>query len=73
MKTTFSIIKADVGGWPKHATNHPDLQNICNGFNFKTRDIQKHKNVLLKKPENVYDLSTPIGAKSHFVIKTFDT
>ena len=27
MKTTFSIIKADVGGWPGHALVHPDLKN----------------------------------------------
>lgn len=30
MKTTFSIIKADVGGWPGHALVHPDLENIAN-------------------------------------------
>jgi fructose 1,6-bisphosphate aldolase/phosphatase len=28
MKTTFSIIKADVGGWPGHALVHPDLEVI---------------------------------------------
>jgi fructose 1,6-bisphosphate aldolase/phosphatase len=28
MKTTFSIIKADVGGWPGHASVHPDLEEI---------------------------------------------
>jgi fructose 1,6-bisphosphatase len=28
MKTTFSIIKADVGGWPGHAKVHKDLEEI---------------------------------------------
>jgi len=30
MKTTFSVIKADVGGWPGHAKVHPDLKKIAN-------------------------------------------
>jgi fructose 1,6-bisphosphate aldolase/phosphatase len=30
MKTTFSIIKADVGGWPGHSYVHPDLKKIAN-------------------------------------------
>jgi len=30
MKTTFSIIKADVGGWPGHAKVHPALEEIAN-------------------------------------------
>ncbi|RLF44143.1 MAG: fructose 1,6-bisphosphatase [Thermoplasmata archaeon] len=29
MKVTFSIIKADVGGWPGHATVHPELIKIA--------------------------------------------
>ena len=29
MKTTFSIIKADVGGWPGHAKVHPSLEEIA--------------------------------------------
>jgi fructose 1,6-bisphosphate aldolase/phosphatase len=29
MKTTFSIIKADVGGWPGHAKVHKDLEEIA--------------------------------------------
>ena len=29
MKTTFSIIKADVGGWPGHVLVHPDLEDIA--------------------------------------------
>ena len=37
MKTTFSIIKADVGGWPGHAWVHPDLKEIAN---IKLRDAQ---------------------------------
>ena len=37
MKTTFSIIKADVGGWPGHASVHPDLKEIAS---IKLRDAQ---------------------------------
>ncbi|MBU0497390.1 MAG: fructose-1,6-bisphosphatase [Candidatus Thermoplasmatota archaeon] len=37
MKTTFSIIKADVGGWPGHALVHPDLKEIAA---IKLRDAQ---------------------------------
>jgi len=29
MKVTFSLIKADVGGWPGHANVHPDLIKIA--------------------------------------------
>ena len=29
MKTTFSIIKADVGGWPGHAYVHPALKEVA--------------------------------------------
>ena len=29
MKITFSVIKADVGGWPGHAKVHPDLEKIA--------------------------------------------
>jgi len=29
MKTTFSVIKADVGGWPGHALVHPDLEDVA--------------------------------------------
>ncbi|RLF26483.1 MAG: fructose 1,6-bisphosphatase, partial [Thermoplasmata archaeon] len=29
MKTTFSVIKADVGGWPGHAAVHPSLKEIA--------------------------------------------
>jgi fructose 1,6-bisphosphate aldolase/phosphatase len=38
MKTTFSIIKADVGGWPGHASVHPSLKEIANR---KLRDAKK--------------------------------
>jgi len=31
MKITFSLIKADVGGWPGHANVHPDLIKIAEG------------------------------------------
>jgi fructose 1,6-bisphosphate aldolase/phosphatase len=39
------------------------------GFVFDIWDIQKHKSVLLKTPEELYDLLALIGAKSRFVIK----
>jgi fructose 1,6-bisphosphate aldolase/phosphatase len=41
MKTTFSIIKADVGGWPGHASVHPDLEEISmqNLAEAKTRKL----------------------------------
>ncbi|MCD6410803.1 MAG: fructose 1,6-bisphosphatase [Thermoplasmata archaeon] len=29
MKVTFSIIKADVGGWPGHSTVHPELVEVA--------------------------------------------
>jgi len=29
MKVTFSIIKADVGGWPGHSTVHPELIEVA--------------------------------------------
>jgi fructose 1,6-bisphosphate aldolase/phosphatase len=37
-KTTFSIIKADVGGWPGHALVHPDLKEVANK---KLKDAQR--------------------------------
>ena len=37
MKTTISIIKADVGGWPGHALVHPDLKEVAN---IKLREAQ---------------------------------
>ena len=40
MKTTFSIIKADVGGWPGHASVHPDLKEIARK---KLAEAQKKK------------------------------
>jgi fructose 1,6-bisphosphate aldolase/phosphatase len=40
MKTTFSLIKADVGGWPGHASVHPDLKEIARK---KLADAQKKK------------------------------
>jgi fructose 1,6-bisphosphate aldolase/phosphatase len=39
------------------------------GFMFEVWDIQEHKNVILKIPEEMYDLLALIGAKSRFVIK----
>ena len=43
--------------------------SIHDGFVFEVWDIQKHKNVLLNAPEEMYDLLALIGAKSKFVIK----
>jgi len=43
--------------------------NLHDGFVFEVWDIQEHKNVFLKTPEDMYDLLALIGAKSRFVIK----
>ena len=43
--------------------------NLHDGFVFEVWDIQKHKNVFLKTPEQMYDMLALIGAKSRFVIK----
>ena len=43
MKTTFSLIKADVGGWPGHASVHPDLEEISNK---NLKEAQKKKLIL---------------------------
>ena len=43
--------------------------SIHDGFVFEVWDIQEHKNVFLKSPEEMYDLLALIGAKSRFVIK----
>ena len=43
--------------------------SIHDGFIFEIWDIQEHKNVFLKTPEEMYDLLALIGAKSRFVIK----
>jgi len=43
--------------------------SIHDGFNFEVWDIQEHKNVILKAPQEMYDLLALIGAKSRFVIK----
>ncbi len=39
------------------------------GFVFEVWDIMKHKKVMLKVPEETYDLLALIGAKSRYVIK----
>jgi len=39
------------------------------GFVFEVWDIKEHKRVLMKTPEEMYDLLALIGAKSRFVIK----
>lgn len=38
MKTTFSMIKADVGGWPGHSMVHPRLIEIGNELLGKAKD-----------------------------------
>ncbi len=43
--------------------------SIHDGFVFEVWDIQEHKNVFLKTPEEMYDLLALIGAKSRFVVK----
>ena len=43
MKTTFSIIKEDVGGWPGHALVHPDLENIARK---KLLEAQREKTLI---------------------------
>ncbi|MFO8077091.1 MAG: fructose-1,6-bisphosphate aldolase/phosphatase [Thermoplasmatota archaeon] len=43
--------------------------SIHDGFVFEVWDIQEHKHVMLKTPEELYDLLALIGAKSRFVIK----
>jgi fructose 1,6-bisphosphate aldolase/phosphatase len=43
MKTTFSIIKADVGGWPGHSLVHPDLEDIAKR---KLTDAQRDKLII---------------------------
>ena len=43
MKTTFSIIKADVGGWPGHAKVHPDLEEIARK---KLTEAKRDKTIL---------------------------
>lgn len=43
MKTTFSIIKADVGGWPGHASVHPDLEEIARK---KLSEAKKNKTII---------------------------
>ena len=43
--------------------------SLHDGFTFEVWDIQEHKNVMMKTPEEMYDLLALIGAKSRFVIK----
>ncbi|MEM2722288.1 MAG: fructose-1,6-bisphosphate aldolase/phosphatase [Thermoplasmata archaeon] len=43
--------------------------SMHDGFNFEVWDIVEHKKVLLKTPEELYDLLALIGAKSRYVIK----
>ena len=43
--------------------------SIHDGFVFEIWDIQEHKKVMMKTPEEIYDILALIGAKSRFVIK----
>ncbi len=43
--------------------------NMHKGFRFEVYDIKNHKKVMLKSPEELYDLLALIGAKSRYVIK----
>lgn len=43
--------------------------SIHDGFIFEIWDIQEHKKVMMKSPEEMYDILALIGAKSRFVIK----
>ncbi|RMD84016.1 MAG: fructose 1,6-bisphosphatase [Candidatus Dadabacteria bacterium] len=43
--------------------------NMHAGFRFEVWDIQEHKRVFMKTPEESYDLLALIGAKSRYVIK----
>lgn len=43
--------------------------SLHDGFVFEVWDIKENKNILMKTPEEIYDLLALIGAKSRFVIK----
>jgi fructose 1,6-bisphosphate aldolase/phosphatase len=43
--------------------------SIHQGFVFEIWDIMEHKKVLMKSPEEMYDILALIGAKSRYVIK----
>jgi fructose 1,6-bisphosphate aldolase/phosphatase len=43
--------------------------NMHTGFVFEVWDIEQHKKVMMRTPEETYDLLALIGAKSRFVIK----
>jgi len=43
--------------------------SMHDGFIFEVWDIMKHRKVMLKVPEQMYDLLALIGAKSRYVIK----
>lgn len=43
--------------------------NMHDGFIFEVWDIMEHKKVLMRSPEEMYDLLALIGAKSRYVIK----
>ncbi len=43
--------------------------NMSDGFRFEIWDIMEHKKVIMKTPEELYEILALIGAKSRFVIK----
>ncbi len=43
--------------------------SMHDGFIFEVLDIKEHKKVIMKTPEEMYDLLALIGAKSRYVIK----
>ncbi len=43
--------------------------NMSDGFRFEIWDIMEHKKVVMKTPEELYEILALIGAKSRFVIK----
>ncbi|MDI9646404.1 MAG: fructose-1,6-bisphosphate aldolase/phosphatase [Archaeoglobales archaeon] len=43
--------------------------SMHNGFVFEIWDIKRHKKVMMRTPEEIYDILALIGSKSRFVIK----
>lgn len=43
--------------------------NMHQGFEFEVWDVIEHKKIMLKTPEEVYDLLALIGSKSRYIIK----
>lgn len=43
--------------------------NLHNGFIFEVHDVKKHRKILFKTPEEIYDMLVFIGAPSRFAVK----